>query len=100
MVWCLSIITNIKGGNCSENRLEARETQLFSYPSLVQILKIFEKNTLKLNIYTIRNYKILPANKFIYDLQFGFRENNSSVHALINLMENVRQALGKGYIGW
>ena len=35
----------------------------------------------------------------IYDLQFGFRQKFSTSHALINLTENIRQALDKGYIG-
>ena len=35
----------------------------------------------------------------IYDLQFGFRQKFSTSHALINLTENIRQALDNGYIG-
>ena len=34
----------------------------------------------------------------IYDLQFGFRQKFSTSHALINLTENIRQALDNGYI--
>ena len=38
-------------------------------------------------------------NNIIYDLQFGFRKNSSTAHALINLTENIRQAVDEGYIG-
>ena len=42
----------------------------------------------------------MTENNFIYDLQFGFRQNVSTAHALINLTENIRQALDEGYIGY
>ena len=44
-------------------------------------------------------YNFLTENNIIYDLQFGFRQKFSASHALINLTENIRQALDKGYIG-
>ena len=31
-------------------------------------------------------------------MKFGFRQNISTTHALINLTENIRQTLGEGYI--
>ena len=43
-------------------------------------------------------YKFLNDN-ILYDLQFGFRQNFSTTHALINLTENIRQALDEGKIG-
>ena len=46
-----------------------------------------------------RVYHFLTQNNIIYDLQFGFRRNFSTAHALINPTENIRQALDKGYIG-
>ena len=42
---------------------------------------------------------MLSGNNIIYDLQFGFRQNFSTSHALSSLTENIRQALGEGYIG-
>ena len=45
-----------------------------------------------------RVYQLLTENNIIYDLQFGFRQNFSTVHALINLTENIRQTLDEGYI--
>ena len=44
-------------------------------------------------------YNFLSHNNIIYDLQFGFRQKFSTSHALINLTENIRQALDNGYIG-
>ena len=35
----------------------------------------------------------------IYNLQFGFRQQYSISHALINIIENVRKALDDGDIG-
>ena len=46
-----------------------------------------------------RVYNFLTENNNIYDLQFGFRQKCSASHALINLTENIRQALDEGYIG-
>ena len=46
-----------------------------------------------------RIYEFLIENNIIYDLQFGFRQNFSIAHVLINLTENIRQTLDEGYIG-
>ena len=46
-----------------------------------------------------RVYQFLTENNIIYDLQFGFTQNFSTAHALINLTENIRQALDEGFIG-
>ena len=60
---------------------------------LSNVGKILEKLIYK------KVYNFLTKNNIIYDLQFGFRQNFSTSHALMNLTENVRQALDKGYIG-
>ena len=44
-------------------------------------------------------YHFITENDIICDLQFSFRQNLSTVHALRNPTENIRQALDKGYIG-
>ena len=36
-------------------------------------------------------YKFLKDNKILYELQFGFRQNVSTNHALTNLTKNIRQ---------
>ena len=43
--------------------------------------------------------QFLTENNIIYDLKFVFRQNFFTAHALINLTENIRQALDEGYIG-
>ena len=46
-----------------------------------------------------RFYTFLNNNKIIYNLQFGFRQQYSTSHALINITENIRKALDDGNIG-
>ena len=46
-----------------------------------------------------RLYTFLDYNNIIYDLQFGFRQQYSTSHALINITENIRKALDDGNIG-
>ena len=38
-------------------------------------------------------YQFLTESNIIYDLQFGFRQNVFTAHALINITENIRQDL-------
>ena len=40
-----------------------------------------------------RLYTFLNKNNIIYNLQFGFRQQYSTSHALINITENIRKAL-------
>ena len=40
-----------------------------------------------------RLYDFLEKSKILYDLQFGFRKNNSTVHALLDIVENIRENL-------
>ena len=44
-------------------------------------------------------YTFLNNNNVIYNLQFGFRQQYSTSHALINVTENIRKTLDDGYIG-
>ena len=60
---------------------------------LSNIEKILEKLLYK------RLYAFLDYNIIIYDLQFGFRQQYSTSHALINITENIRKALDDGKIG-
>ena len=46
-----------------------------------------------------RLYTFLDNKNIIYDLQFGFRQQYSTSHALINITENIRKALVDGNIG-
>ena len=46
-----------------------------------------------------RLYTFVSNNDIIYNLQFGFRKQYSTFHALININENIRKALDDGNIG-
>ena len=43
-------------------------------------------------------YTFLSNNNIIYNLQFGFRQQYSISHALINITENIRKSLDDGNI--
>ena len=45
-----------------------------------------------------RVYNFFTKNNLIYPLQFGFRQQYSTFHALISLTENIRKNLDKGPI--
>ena len=60
---------------------------------LSNIEKILEKFMYK------RLNAFLDYNNIIYDLQFGFMQQYSTSHALINITENIRKALDDGNIG-
>ena len=60
---------------------------------LSNIEKILEKLMYK------RLYTFLDYNNIIYDLQFGFRQQYSIPHALVNITENIRKTLDDGNIG-
>ena len=44
-------------------------------------------------------YTFLNNSNIIYDLQFGFRQQYSTSHTLINMTENITKALDDGSIG-
>ena len=60
---------------------------------LSNIEKIIEKLMYR------RLYTFLNNKNIIYDLQFGFRQEYSTSHALINITENIRKTLDDGNIG-
>ena len=60
---------------------------------LSNIEKILEKLMCK------RLYTFLNKNNVSYNLQFGFAQQYSTSHALINITENIRKALDDGNIG-
>ena len=67
-----------------DSKLDYSNYHLISLLSNIE--KILEKHMYK------RLYTFLD-NKNIYDLQFGFRQQCSTSHALINITENIRKAL-------
>ena len=46
-----------------------------------------------------RLHTFLNKNNIIYNLKFGFRQQYSTSHALINITENIRKALDDGNMG-
>ena len=46
-----------------------------------------------------RLYTFLNKNNVIYNLQYGFRQQYSTSHALINITENIIKAHDDGNIG-
>ena len=59
---------------------------------LSNINKILEKLMFQ------RLYTFLENNKCIYDLQFGFRQNHSTNHALLNMIQQIREIIDNGNI--
>ena len=60
---------------------------------LSNIEKILEKLMFK------RFYTFLSNNNIVYNLQFGFRQQYFTSHALISITENIRKTLDDGNIG-
>ena len=46
-----------------------------------------------------RLYTFLNNKNIIYDLSFGFRQQYSTSHSLINITDNIRKVLDNGNIG-
>ena len=46
-----------------------------------------------------RLYTFLNNKNIIYNLEFGFRQQYSTSHALVNITENIRKSLDNGNIG-
>ena len=65
----------------------------FSNYCPISLLSIIEK-VLKRLMYN-RIYKFFSKNNIIYPLQFGFRQQDSTFHALISLTEDIRKNLDK-----
>ena len=42
-------------------------------------------------------FRFFNKNNFFYSLQFGFRQNYSTTHALFSLTENIRKYLDEGH---
>ena len=42
-----------------------------------------------------RLYEFFEKSNLFYDLQFGFRKKNSTIHALLDIVENIRENLDK-----
>ena len=63
----------------------------------ISLLSNIEKIIEKLMYKRLSNF--LDFNNLIYFLQFGLRQKHSTIHALINLTESIRQTLDEGSFG-
>ena len=74
-----------------DSKLDYRNYRSISLLSNIE--KILEKLMYK------RLYTFLNKNNVLCNLQFGFRQQYSTSHALINITENLRKPLDDGNIG-
>ena len=65
----------------------------------ISLLSYVEKIKNLDNLKYKRLYTFLNNNNIIYNLQFGFRQQYSASHALVNIIEKIRKALDGGNIG-
>ena len=46
-----------------------------------------------------RLYTFLETNNILFPNQFGFRKNNSTVYALVQITEMIKESIGRGKFG-
>ena len=63
----------------------------------ISLLSIFDKIMEK--IMHNRLYHFLEVNNILYSKQFGSRKNNSTMNALINITEKIKESIDKGKYG-
>ena len=64
----------------------------------ISLLSNIEKKNLKKRMYK-RSYTFLNTNNIIFNILFGYRQQYSTSHTLINITENIKEALDEGNIG-
>ena len=57
------------------------------------------KKSLKESCINNHLYEFLKSKNFIYDLQFGFQQKQSTCHALVHLTDKIWEQLDKGSFG-
>ena len=63
----------------------------------ISLLSIFDKIVEK--IMHVRLYAFMEENNILFENQFGFRKQNSTVHALIQITEQIRSSIENGKYG-
>ena len=63
----------------------------------ISLLSIYDKIIEKLM--HKRLYKFLDDNNILYEKQFGFRKNNSTIYSLIEITEKIKESIDKGKFG-
>ena len=69
------------------------------YSNYRQISLLSNMEKILENLMYKRQYIFFDYNNIIYDLQFGFRQQYSTSHAVINITDDIRKALDDGNIG-
>ena len=46
-----------------------------------------------------RLYEFLENHKVLYEKQFGFRKNNSTIYALMEITERIKESIDNGKFG-
>ena len=59
----------------------------------ISLLSMFDK------IIHSRLYSFLEIHNILYDNQFGFRKNNSTIYALMQITERIKESVDKGKFG-
>ena len=63
----------------------------------ISLLSIFDKIIEKIVHKNL--YFFLEAHNILFDNEFGFRKNNSTTHALIQITELIKKSIDKGKYG-
>ena len=63
----------------------------------ISLLSVFDKIMEKLM--HKRLYSFMEESNILYDKQFGFRKNNSTINALIEITEKIKESVDKGKFG-
>ena len=90
--WAISFSSkNSQSHTYIQKRIDCASYRQISLLSNIE--KIIEKLTYK------RLSNLLDINNLIYSLQFGFQQKHSTIYALINLTESIRQNLDEVNFG-
>ena len=77
--------------------LEGGCTQDLNIFLSISLLSIFDKIIEK--ILHLKLYMFLESINILFELQYGFRKDNSTAYALIQITEQIKESIGKGNYG-
>ena len=63
----------------------------------ISLLSIFDKIIEK--ILHLKLYRFLESNNILFQQQYGFRKNNSTAYAMIQITEQIKESIDKGKFG-
>ena len=72
-------------------------TQDFNYFCPISLLSIFDKIIEK--ILHLKLYEFSESNNILFEQKYGFRKNNSTAYALIQMTEQIKGSIDKGTFG-